>query len=496
MRFIQKIKSLLLKNEHRNEVVSSSEYGRVDKLIESRIKSTYVFLTVVSTITYFIFKLWIDCIDMYKLQTEQGADGTIQTIVLCSFMFPACVINIFAALKSIIADSEFMQPLVEIKQTDIILSNLLYRSVWKTAALSICSIIFLFIGISAVGDRVYIIANETGYGAMVCLLLMYSLICLYQKYKRSVYNILFARIVLCVFLFTFTLLSSLQICEINDPVSFGNKKLALSIDIVDWIQIVVSLIGLAVTIWIARLQFKQGERMEKLEQEIARRDEARHIDTIQTESANFLIKYNKELDLLPLCLMANLYNRTLPYNRKMYVAFNSLSTEVQDLILKKQGIKLPRYDGDFYDYCYKHIVKYLNEAYPDERNNHFMYEYGKYFISGIKDYAKEQSMINNHKYTCSLTDDLAGVKQKFKSFEQIILKRLGKNKNKDKLFCDTLSIAIYYAAIYGTKQDVDNDELLELLPEINGIQCRMEDTFLMALLAIYIQSIVNISEKK
>lgn len=488
---VNKIKSFLRPEKIIDEKVDMANYERLDKLIESRIKKTYILLTIVCGYILFIFQLWSHTIDAYKTQFFGNNSNMLPPIVLYSLMLSYGIINMFLILESIFLDHKLVQPLVDINKRDVFKANEIHLSAISTIKNSIIVVGFMFIVISMYWVTICLSVINYGYAILLIGLLIYSILRIIQFYKHSQRLLIIQRHVLVFLLAIFILMTALNMCGLCIINPTQNTVYNAPIGLSDGIQIVLVIIEVMITIYIAILQIKQGNRMEKLERGVLKRDDMRHNDTVQTTATNFLIKYHKELDLLPLCLMANMYNRTLPYNRKIYVAFNSLSTEVQDFILQKQEIKLPRYNGDFYDYCYCSVKKYLDSKYPQQYKGHYLYDYGKYFYRTIENYANNPSLINNMKYTNSLTDDLSGRNGHKISFEDILMKKINNNTNDEKKFCDTLSIALYYVATYGTRENQDNCGLLKLLPGNGKIQYKMEDVFLMALLSIYIQKIVN-----
>lgn len=56
---------------------------------------------------------------------------------------------------------------------------------------------------------------------------------------------------------------------------------------------------------------------------------------VKQAANNFLIENNDEIDYIPLCLIANIYDRHRKYKRKIYSSFNKLGSDVQIEVLKQ-----------------------------------------------------------------------------------------------------------------------------------------------------------------
>ena len=56
---------------------------------------------------------------------------------------------------------------------------------------------------------------------------------------------------------------------------------------------------------------------------------------VKQAANDFLTENNDEVDYIPLCLIANIYDRHRNYKRKIYSSFNKLNNEVQIEVLKQ-----------------------------------------------------------------------------------------------------------------------------------------------------------------
>ena len=55
----------------------------------------------------------------------------------------------------------------------------------------------------------------------------------------------------------------------------------------------------------------------------------------ENEAQQFIIEHNKEIDYIPLCLIASFYDRHRKYNRNIYTDFNKLKNDLQTEVLKQ-----------------------------------------------------------------------------------------------------------------------------------------------------------------
>lgn len=133
---------------------------------------------------------------------------------------------------------------------------------------------------------------------------------------------------------------------------------------------------------------------------------------IDAQANSFLASYYYDLDYLPLCFIANLYDDIFPYHRKIYCDFNRLPANVQHRVLSKQGICLPVYSGDLYNLCYECLCSYLKQFYASdfEYKEAFMYQNGKYFRKAFDCYGElELKILSDFEQKSCITDILCGV---------------------------------------------------------------------------------------
>lgn len=153
----------------------------------------------------------------------------------------------------------------------------------------------------------------------------------------------------------------------------NSENLGLIIAILSAFVAIVTLIAI---IRIGKLQLKQNNLIDQ-------RDEKRRDEVIYAEATQFIIKYSsfayeKEIYLLPLCVIAYKYNPIYPYKRNIYRDFCTLTEEVQNCILKRMNIDLASEKCSwFYNKMLDYLKYLINSNYSEDRN--WLYDDGKYF---------------------------------------------------------------------------------------------------------------------
>ena len=134
--------------------------------------------------------------------------------------------------------------------------------------------------------------------------------------------------------------------------------------------------------------------MKKQNQRQDERDERRRNEAVYSAATKFILKYSvsnytAEIYLLPLCIIAYKYNPIYPYQREMYREFCSLTEEVQNCILKRQGIDIVSAKQDvFFKIIVDQLKDDIEKNYPN--NIDWYYEDGKYLESALLDYGGEK----------------------------------------------------------------------------------------------------------
>lgn len=229
---------------------------------------------------------------------------------------------------------------------------------------------------------------------------------------------------------------------------------------------------------------------------------------IKKQAEEFLKKYNNnkdshssQLHLLPLCLMANEYNKTFNYRREIYNEFSLLPNEVQQEILRQRNINIfIKNKGNFYEKSLEALIKAI-ESYCPGKN--IFHENDEYFKRSITEFGKEKIPEIN----CAIdeywnTNYIPSTSKTF-SFEIRIKHLLDYEKNNnpiEKLMHEktnlgtpassTSAIVISYLCCYIAIYVSNFSSELEKPDELNECnfvgELYMEDLFLKALLDIYV----------
>lgn len=243
-----------------SNIIENNEYERTDKLIESRMKTTHIFLTIVATITYFIFQMWLQCIDMYKISEKQD-DSLMLMMIWCSFALSACIVNIFSAMNSLDVDNKFKQPLVDINRLDVLNSNLLYVSINKTAEASIL-ILIVFPMIVGLCDKIFISClYNYAYIIMMCLAAVMGLV---QTAKTKI-RILIRRCSGWLLLSTMILNTAWEMCDFiltdQEPIglNYNNKDLIIVV-----LSIIVAILSIGIILFLLKNQNNKKDHNDQL----------------------------------------------------------------------------------------------------------------------------------------------------------------------------------------------------------------------------------------
>lgn len=87
--------------------------------------------------------------------------------------------------------------------------------------------------------------------------------------------------------------------------------------------------------------------------------------------------YDSEILLLPYCVSAYKYNLTYLYRRKIYREFCAMTEEVQNEVLKRQGIDLRSFRcNDYYDRLLRNLKDIIKAKSPGDLD--IFYDNGKY----------------------------------------------------------------------------------------------------------------------
>lgn len=179
-----------------------------------------------------------------------------------------------------------------------------------------------------------------------------------------------------------------------------------NIGISDWISIICSAIALLVTIVIAILQMRQSGRMAKFEKRQDERDERRYAEGVKAQAVAFISKYYHDRGLIPLCVIAAMYNDLYYYSREIYRDFCCMTLEVQNRVLEYCNLDLQVTDEKkFYIKCIEALEKACKKYLPEDK--YIFYDVGKYILYSLEKYGDNKIPNQEFEYENHLTDVLS-----------------------------------------------------------------------------------------
>lgn len=292
----------------------------------------------------------------------------------------------------------------------------------------------------------------------------------------------------------------------------------------DITTIILAVVGIIVAIVVGGGQIYLAKSMKDFEAGQDARDESRRKELVYAEATRFIQKYSNdnyesEILLLPLCVTAYKYDNIYPYSREIYREFCSLTEDVQNEILTRQGLTLHSCKiNDFYKQILYKIELNNKTSYPNDKdaNSQFFYEDGKYFHRTLEYHGKSPIPTD---LRCEVDSDEKELrKSQLKTlyneptdsmdFHNHLTNLLAYHKDEtplsdlipyfqksDKIACYICCEIAKYTAIYNCKVFKENED-----DEVNlGYACDytgqmfMEDLFLDALFTV---ENYNISERK
>lgn len=184
----------------------------------------------------------------------------------------------------------------------------------------------------------------------------------------------------------------------------------------DVIALVIAVLGIVVAIVIGSGQIYLANKMKDSETCQDNRDEKRRQDMIYSETTKFIQKYSSEghdseILLLPYCIAAYKYNLTYPYRREIYREFCAMTEEVQNEVLKRQGIDLRSFRcNDYYDRLLCNLKDIIKVTFPGDLD--IFYDNGKYLERalihhGAKEVPKIRCSVDaDEKVICNLASEM------------------------------------------------------------------------------------------
>lgn len=169
-------------------------------------------------------------------------------------------------------------------------------------------------------------------------------------------------------------------------------------NIVNCIDLFCAVVSLIVTILLGIWQYKQTTRMNNFEIKQANIEANRYTESVDIEARKFILQHYEEIEYLPLCPIAFLYDKTRKYHRRIYFDFCLLPEDVRNRVLsirklKKYEIKSKAFFSDCLSILKKEISMHDPKSLPLLKGD------GWYLESAILFYGNEPKDISIAHYT-------------------------------------------------------------------------------------------------
>lgn len=171
---------------------------------------------------------------------------------------------------------------------------------------------------------------------------------------------------------------------------------------VDYISLFCAMVSLIVTILLGIWQNKQTTRMNNFEIKQANIESNRYTELVDIEARKFILQHYKEIEYLPLCPIAFLYNKTRKYHRRIYFDFCLLTEDVRNQVLAIRGLKKYEIKSEnFFDVCFSVLKRKVSKC--DPKSLPLLKGDGWYLESAILFYGNESKDISIAHYTNNMT---------------------------------------------------------------------------------------------
>lgn len=118
-------------------------------------------------------------------------------------------------------------------------------------------------------------------------------------------------------------------------------------------------------------------------------------EEIQNTAKQFIIENSNEIDYIPLCIIANYYDKHRKYYRKIYTAFNKLNPILQSEVLQQLNYNKCFCDSNWVRTARKRIETFVEE---NELGENFIFDYYEktlVYASEIYDNKENDSIISS-----------------------------------------------------------------------------------------------------
>ena len=250
------------------------------------------------------------------------------------------------------------------------------------------------------------------------------------------------------------------------------------------LSLIVGIISLIFTFYIAKSQRKREEQNDKLREDLNNLKEDRHKDIIKQNALKFIQEQTKEeLNYFPLAVIARAYNDIFPYRRKIYRDFCILTDEDAEKVCSILNCNFINTKIDSDELLEEFLDKLQSDSIYDNNLN-FYYDNFKYVYKAL-DIHEDYRLFN--------IDDKINNKH---LIDDIISKIIAdKDKSQNKTLHDIFSASNNYISIYTvceftkefSKQDYEDfaDDELYLGYYTGKHYDTFEDLFLCVLYTIY-----------
>ncbi len=150
-------------------------------------------------------------------------------------------------------------------------------------------------------------------------------------------------------------------------------------------SLIIEILSLIATITISIAIFWLQRRHEK---EVEKQEELRRKEAIIEAAKIFIIDNQKEIHLLPLCVIAASVNPHKNHNRLLYNCFNKCSKELQKEILRQENIPLVIESNS--NWVNEYLDKFEKDCKTYNMGKSYLYEGAKYLHCAIRELQNEK----------------------------------------------------------------------------------------------------------
>lgn len=242
----------------------------------------------------------------------------------------------------------------------------------------------------------------------------------------------------------------------------------------------VTLIIAATSLAFSFYQYNENKKLQIKEKQI-------NDHKLDADVRKFISEYYQEIDLLPLCPIAMMYEKDFPFHRKMYREYCNFPVELQQKILEYKHVPINiNANIDLYDICYEKLNNTFNELYYNEKNDLPYYDYGKYLTRSIRFYSN--ILVKEYASKINIITDITSIKfnKDMDDIEhpiQLLKYKFNFKDCSEEEVCEFACLLVIGTLFYVYKTNFIND----IFPDnyFKKYEFYMEDLFLTTLFYIY-----------